>query len=87
MFSENLGPSSWKPSGKPFVVCPAGMASPGIPAIFAGAVKISAKYIFSGSSFFSPNLNGGVGETGAIIASTWEKALSKSSIIFTPMGR
>ena len=57
------------------------MDTPGIPARFADIVKISERYIVSGSFDFSPILNAGVGEVGVTIASYFLNALSKSCFI------
>jgi hypothetical protein len=43
----------------------------GKPAKFTGTVKISFKYIETGSSFFSPILNAELGVDGVNIASTF----------------
>ena len=55
--------------GKPFVAFPDGIAIEGISARFAGAEKISHRYIARGSSNFSPNLKGRNGTAGVIKAS------------------
>src|SRR5690242_11540362 len=60
--------SKWRPRicipmGKP-ADSPHGTEMPGIPVSEAVTVKISAKYIASGSSDFSPILNAGVGFVG-----------------------
>ena len=60
----------WKPSGKPSAVLPDGIDIAGSPAMFAGTVKRSDIYIARGSLLFSPNLNGGNGTDGVMIAST-----------------
>ena len=46
----------------------------GMPARLPVMVKISERYIATGSSTFSPILNAGNGETGATIASTCSNA-------------
>src|SRR5271167_1575230 len=53
---------SWIPKGS-LSTNPDGKEIAGQPEIFAGTVKISARYIESGSDF-SPNLNAGVGVVG-----------------------
>ena len=65
-----------RPMGRPFDVKPQGTDIPGIPARFAEMVKMSDRYIFSGSSRFSPALNAGTGEMGPAITSHFLKASS-----------
>jgi hypothetical protein len=48
----------------------------GTPARFALTVKMSARYICSGSSVFSPRPNGGIGLVGMAITSAASKARS-----------
>ena len=62
--SLNALPINWKPIGKPLLSKAQGILIPGRPPIFTGTVQISAKYISSGLSHFSPILNAVVGETG-----------------------
>ena len=50
----------------------------GTPAIFIGRVQTSLRYIWSGSSTFSPILKGTVGEVGVTRASYFSKAASNS---------
>jgi hypothetical protein len=45
------------PIGKPLLLAPAGTEMPQRPARFTGMVKMSDKYIWSGSASFSPNRN------------------------------
>src|ERR1035437_375634 len=78
--SENFGPKNCTPTGSP-LINPEGIESPGTPAKLQLTVKTSDKYIFNGSSTFSPIFQGIVGETGEIIASTFLYASSKSLII------
>ena len=59
------------PKGYPAASWPAGMDIAGRPAKFTGTVKISFKYIETGSSFFSPILNAELGVDGVKIASTF----------------
>ena len=54
---------------------------PGKPAKFTGTVKISFKYIETGSFDFSPTLNAELGVDGVKIASTFLKTSSKSFLI------
>ena len=53
-----------KPRGYPFLSNPAGIEIPGKPARFTGTVKISFKYIETGSFDFSPTLNAELGVDG-----------------------
>ena len=53
----------------------------GMSAKFAGAEKISDKYIETGSSNFSPNLNGKDGAVGVMNASKSLKKLVNSFLI------
>ena len=73
-------PSTCKLTGKPSLN-PHGTAMPGIPAMFAGIVKTSARYIWYGSSVRAPIGKATVGEVGATIASTFANASSKSRLI------
>ena len=63
------------------MVTPEGKANEGIPDKFAGAEKISHKYIATGSSSFSPNLNGSTGTVGVAIKLTSSKTFSISAFI------
>ncbi len=58
-----------------------GTDNPGMPARLAVTVKMSARYMASGSSAFSPSRNAGVGVVGVTIASTSANASSKSRAI------
>src|SRR5262249_1284949 len=65
--SSNGRAVSWKPTGTrspPRSTNPPGTLIAGTPARFALTVKISARYICSGSSAFSPRPNGGMGLVG-----------------------
>ena len=68
--SSNGLPIICKPSGYPFLSSPAGIEIPGKPAKLTGTVKISFKYIDTGSLVFSPILNAELGVEGVKIAST-----------------
>ena len=72
---------SCSPRGKLFLSWPAGTEIAGNPAKLTGTVKISFKYIETGSSFFSPILKAALGVDGVNIASTSLKTLSKSFLI------
>ena len=52
-----------------------------MPAIFAGIVNISFKYICKGSSILSPILNAVVGEVGIANVSTSLNTVSNSCLI------
>src|SRR5205085_3624035 len=52
-FSENAGPTIWKPVGRPSLR-PSGMEIAGIPASGIGTVKKSLRYIARGSSVLAP---------------------------------
>src|SRR3989338_4570287 len=71
-------PISCTPIGRPDAVNPQGTESAGTPAKLAGIVKISERYIASGSVSFSPILKGGVGVVGDKIKSAFSKAVLKS---------
>ena len=83
--SCRAGPSNCNPTGNFFplspVVNPQGVLMPQMPAKFAAMVKISARYIWSGSFDISPILNAGVGAVGETMASTLVKASVKSFLI------
>ncbi len=70
-----------RPIGSPALVNPQGCDSAGMPARFGATVRMSARYICSGSPIRSPNLNAGTGEVGVTIASQLENAAEKSSAI------
>jgi len=69
------------PKGYPDASRPAGIDIAGKPAKFTGTVKMSFKYIETGSFFFSPILNAELGVEGVKIASTFLYASSKSFLI------
>src|SRR5262245_14621731 len=79
--SSNALPMSWSPSGVPSEDSPAGTLMPGRPAIFTVTVKMSLRYISSGSPDFSPSAKAGPGVVGVRIASTVSNAVSKSHLI------
>ena len=58
-----------------------GTLSAGSPASGAGMVKMSFRYICTGSSTFSPSRNAGVGAVGPAMMSTSAKQRRKSSAI------
>ena len=64
------------PKGSP-LCSPQGIDSPGEPAKLAGIVKISCKYISTGSFVFSPDLNDVPGVVGDKITSTFLNASLK----------
>ena len=63
--------------GRPSVK-PQGMESPGMPARLAGTVKMSARYMASGSAVFSPKRNAVEGVVGVATTSHVSSACSKS---------
>ena len=67
--------------GRPACVYPQGTEMPGMPARFVEIVKMSERYIWSGSSIFSPILKAGVGVVGVRITSQLLKASWKSRLI------
>lgn len=69
------------PMGKPSCDAPHGTDIPGNPAMLHEIVNTSARYIFSGSSRFSPSLNAGVGVVGVQMTSTFSNAASKSFLM------
>ena len=69
--SSKAFPIICSPKGYPFTSWPAGIEIPGKPAKFTGTVKISFKYIETGSFVFSPILNAELGVDGVNIASTF----------------
>jgi len=72
---------SWPPIGRP-LMRPIGMEIAGRPARFAVTVKMSERYIATGSLSFSPALNAGVGVVGVNSRSTpRSKTLRKSCAI------
>ena len=69
------------PTGSPSE-SPHGSETPAIPAMFAGSVQASERYIATGSAVRAPNLNATVGDVGATRASMPEpKTSSKSRLI------
>ena len=60
---------------------PHGTDRPGMPARLAGTVKMSARYIASGSAVFSPKRNAGEGVVGVATTSQDSRACSKSFIV------
>ena len=80
--SVNLLEISCNPKGLLFLLSPAGIEIAGKPAKLEGTVKTSFKYIFIGSSFFSPSTNASLGAVGLRITSTFLNAELKSSTIF-----
>ena len=73
--------STWKPIGSPSSDRPAGTDTPGMPAMLAGRVSTSDKYIWSGSDVFSPSLNATVGEVAETMASNFSNSLSNSRLM------
>ena len=69
--SSKAFPIIWRPKGWPFKSCPAGIDMAGNPAKLIGTVKISFKYIETGSSVFSPIEKAELGVDGVSIASTF----------------
>src|SRR4030095_4647207 len=72
--SASSGPRSCTALGSRLWVRPTGTVSPGMPARLAPIVKMSLRYIASGSSVFSPILKGSVGEAGNSMKSARAKA-------------
>ena len=81
--SSNGRPISCRPSGKPCASLPAGTAMPGRPAMFTVTVKMSLRYISTGSAPpFSPTPKAADGVAGVRIALTpLAKQSSKSFLI------
>jgi hypothetical protein len=77
--SSNGRPVSWSPTGNLSLVKPQGMLIAGSPDRFALTVKMSARYICSGSDMRSPILNAAVGLVGIAIASTASAPWNASS--------
>ena len=73
----NRAPSSLKAK-------PQGTLTPQMPVRFAGMVKMSARYICSGSESRAPILKAGIGEVGERTASTCWKTRVKSRRISSP---
>src|SRR5690606_5672210 len=61
--SENIGPTSWAPMGRPSDR-PTGRLRAGSAARLMEQVKMSARYIATGSAVFAPALKAGVGVVG-----------------------
>ncbi len=77
--SSNGRPTSWSPTGSPLAASrPQGTDRPGSAARLQVMVNTSARYIWSGSSTFSPSLNATVGATGPATTSHDSNAASKS---------
>src|SRR5690606_30523218 len=76
--SALAGARIWKPTGRPSSDRPFGTDMPGTPARLAGMVAMSLRYIASGSSSFSPNLNAVVGAVGETSTSAFANAAAKS---------
>src|SRR6476620_9838029 len=68
--SSNGRPISCKPSGVPSDERPAGTDIPGSPAMLTVTVKMSFRYISTGSPDFSPSAKAGDGVVGVRITST-----------------
>src|SRR6185312_11519656 len=82
--SSNGRPMSCRPSGRPAASLPAGTAMPGRPAMFTVTVKMSLRYILTGSALmsWSPTPKAADGVAGVRMASTPSlKASSKSRLI------
>ena len=69
------------PSGRPSLSTPAGTEMPGRPAIEAGMVNMSLRYMVTGSSIFSPAAKAAVGAVGVSSTSHFSKACLKSRAI------
>src|SRR5262249_31578615 len=76
--SESSGPRSCTALGRRRALSPTGTVSPGMPARLAPMVKMSLRYMASGSSTFSPSLNASVGAAGSNITSQRANASSYS---------
>ena len=68
--SSNGRPISCRPSGSPSADSPAGTEMPGRPARLAGTVNTSFRYIWIGSSIFSPIRKAALGVVGVSSTST-----------------
>src|SRR5713226_1820298 len=77
--SAKCGAMICSESGRPSREKPDGIAMAGTPTRFAGAVKMSDKYIDNGSSVFAPILNAASGVVGVSRKSNRWKAAAKSS--------
>src|SRR5438093_890882 len=71
---------TWRPTGNPSE-SPHGREMPGRPEMFTGRVKMSFRYIASGSFTFAPIANATVGDVGVTSASTSSKTRSYSALI------
>jgi hypothetical protein len=80
VFSENCGPISWNPTGRPSE-SPHGIDKPGRPAMFDGIVSTSERYIASGFAVFAPSSKATVGEVGETRTSKSRKAAACSCAI------
>ena len=76
--SENRGPISCRPTGRPLPSNPHGTEIAGTTAMFTVTVQPSAAYISSGSPMFSPSRKAVNGEVGVAIRSQPENASSNS---------
>src|SRR5262245_16238030 len=76
--SSKAFPITCRPMGSPARSTPQGTTSPGSPARFTEMVRMSERYMVSGSSMRSPRRNAVVGATGVTSASQRAKACSKS---------
>src|SRR4051812_8799055 len=79
--SSKCLPMICMPIGIPSASKPHGSDRPGSPARLTEIVKISDRYICSGSSVFSPILNAVVGAVGVMMTSQFLNASSKSFLI------
>ncbi len=79
--SSNAPAISCSPIGSPQSSYPQGRDSPQMPARFSESVKMSARYMLSGSAARSPMGNAVVGLVGQAITSTSCSAASKSALI------
>ncbi len=76
MTSSNIRPVSCIPIGSRADENPHGTLIAGRPVRLALTVKMSFRYICSGSLVFSPSVNAGVGVVGVATTSTRSKARS-----------
>src|SRR5712671_4387146 len=79
--SEKWLPVSCRPTGSPFASKPQGIDSAGSPASGAGMVKMSFRYICTGSSDLAPMANAVVGAVGPRMTSQRPNAAAKSRAI------
>src|SRR5438270_3904275 len=80
MFSENCGPTSWRPTGNPSER-PQGMFNPGSPAMHDGIVSRSERYMASGFSVRAPRGKATVGDVGDTSTSKRSNAAACSRAI------